>query len=123
MDSPASRLRRVLLGILVSMVFLTSISMGDGSLVILDEDISNADNRALAFPALAAISGLLLLAIRNAGGREYGNFFLDRWVSREQEEEMMSRLILEQEEAGVEKMGGAWAELEKVHLERRLEEE
>ena len=35
----------------------------------------------------------------------------------------MSRLILEQEEAGVEKMGGAWAELEKVHLERRLEEE
>jgi hypothetical protein len=36
---------------------------------------------------------------------------------------MMSRLKREQEEAGVEKMGGAWAELEKVHLERSLEEE
>ena len=69
MDSPAARLRRVLLGILVSMVFLTSISIGDGSLVILDGDISNADNRALTFPALAAVSGLLLLAIRNAEGR------------------------------------------------------
>ena len=112
MDSPAARLRRVLLGILVSMVFLTSISIGDGSLVILDGDISNVDN-----------SGLLLLAIRNAEGREYGSFFLDRWISREQEGDMISRLKLEQEEAGVEKMGGAWAELEKVHLEQRLEEE
>ncbi len=123
MDSPAARLRRVLLGILVSMVFLTSISIGDGSLVILDGDISNADNRALTFPALAVVSGLLLLAIRNAEGREYGSFFLDRWISREQEGDMISRLKLEQEEAGVEKMGGAWAELEKVHLEQRLEEE
>ena len=38
-------------------------------------------------------------------------------------DEMISRLKREQDEAGVEKMGGAWAELEKVHLERSLEEE
>jgi hypothetical protein len=91
--------------------------------VVLNEDISQEDNRALAFPALAVISGLLLLAMRNAEGRGYGGFFLDRWISREEEGEMMSRLKREQEEAGVEKMGGAWAELEKVHLERSLEEE
>ncbi len=123
MESPAIRLQRVLIGILISMVFLTSISIGDGSLVILNEDISQEDNRSLAFPALAVISGLLLLAMRNAEGRGYGEFFLDRWISREDEGDMMSRLKREQEEAGVEKMGGAWAELEKVHLERSLEEE
>ena len=36
---------------------------------------------------------------------------------------MIPRLKKEQEDAGVERMGGAWAELEKVHLEKSLEEE
>lgn len=110
-------------GVLISMIFITSISIGDGSLIILDEDISNEDKRSFAFPALAAICGLMLLGMRRAEGREHGRFFLDSWISRESEDEMISRLKREQDEAGVEKMGGAWAELEKVHLERSLEEE
>ena len=112
-----------MLGVLISMIFITSISIGDGSLIILDEDISNEDKRSFAFPALAAICGLMLLGRRRAEGREHGGFFLDSWISRESEDEMISRLKREQDEAGVEKMGGAWAELEKVHLERSLEEE
>ena len=112
-----------MLGVLISMIFITSISIGDGSLIILDEDISNEDKRSFAFPALAAICGLMLLGMRRAAGREHGGFFLDSWISRESEDEMISRLKREQDEAGVEKMGGAWAELEKVHLERSLEEE
>lgn len=123
MSSPSIRLRRVLQGVLISMIFITSISIGDGSLIILDEDISNEDKRSFAFPALAAICGLMLLGMRRAEGREHGGFFLDSWISRESEDEMISRLKREQDEAGVEKMGGAWAELEKVHLERSLEEE
>ena len=123
MSSPSIRLRRVLLGVLISMVFLTSISIGDGSLIILDGDFSNEDNRSFAFPALATICGLMLLAMKRADGIEHGGFFLDSWISRESEDEMISRLKREQDEAGVEKMGGAWAELEKVHLERSLEEE
>lgn len=123
MSSPSIRLRRVLLGVLISMIFITSISIGDGSLIILDEDISNEDKRSFAFPALAAICGLMLLGMRRAEGREHGEFFLDSWISRESEDEMISRLKREQDEAGVEKMGGAWAELEMVHLERSLEEE
>ena len=123
MSSPSIRLKRVLLGVLISMVFLTSISIGDGSLVILDEDFSYEDSRSFAFPALVAICGLILFAMRRADGREHGGFFLDSWISREPEDEMISRLKREQDEAGVEKMGGAWAELEKVHLERSLEEE
>ena len=123
MSSPSIRLRRVLLGVLISMVFLTSISIGDGSLIILDEDFSNEDNRSFVFPALATICALMLLAMSRADGREHGGFFLDSWISRESEDEMISRLKQEQDEAGIEKMGGAWAELEKVHLERSLEEE
>ena len=112
-----------MLGVLISMVFLTSISIGDGSLIILDEDFSNEDNRSFVFPALATICALMLLAMSRADGRDHGGFFLDSWISRESEDEMISRLKQEQDEAGIEKMGGAWAELEKVHLERSLEEE
>ena len=65
----------------------------------------------------------MLLSMSRADGREHGGFFLDSWISRESEDEMISRLKQEQDEAGIEKMGGAWAELEKVHLERSLEEE
>lgn len=123
MSSPSVQLRRVLLGVLISMVFLTSISIGDGSLIILDGDFSNEDRRSFAFPLFATVCGLMLLVMRRADGRDYGGFFLDSWISRESEDEMINRLKREQEEAGVEKLGGAWAELEKVHLERSLEEE
>ena len=48
---------------------------------------------------------------------------MDRWISRESEEEMISRLRVEQDEASVDEMGTAWAELEKGHLEESLGEE
>ncbi|MBP72862.1 MAG: hypothetical protein CMA70_04680 [Euryarchaeota archaeon] len=123
MDAPAVRLQRVLLGILISMVFLTSISIGDGSLVILDEDVSTEDSWAFVFPVVACICGLLLIAINRAGDSSYGSFFLDKWITREEEEEMISRLRKEQDDADVMKMSGAWAELEKDHLEKGLDEE
>lgn len=123
MESPATRLERVLLGVLIALVFLTSISMSDGMIVIFDEDFTMKDNRALVFPVLSILIGAFLLSLRNAAGREHGEFFLDSWISREREEEMIPRLKKEQEDAGVEKMGGAWAELEKEHLEKGLEEE
>ena len=81
------------------------------------------DKRALVFPFLSIIIGVFVLSLRNATAREHGEFFLDSWISREREEEMIPRLKREQEDASVEKMGGAWAELEKVHLEKSLEEE
>ena len=42
---------------------------------------------------------------------------------KRQEEEMLGRLRMEQEEADVSSMGSAWAEMEKDHLERTLGEE
>tara|TARA_B100000513_G_C11801140_1_gene151987 strand:+ start:71 stop:442 length:372 start_codon:yes stop_codon:yes gene_type:complete len=123
MESPATRLERVLLGVLIALVFLTSISITDGMIVIFNEDSTMEDKRALVFPFLSIIIAVFVLYLRNATGREHGEFFLDSWISREREEEMIPRLKREQEDASVEKMGGAWAELEKVHLEKSLEEE
>ena len=123
MESPATRLERVLLGVLIALVFLTSISITDGMIVIFNEDSTMEDKRALVFPFLSIIIGVFVLSLRNATGREHGGFFLDSWISREREEEMIPRLKREQEDASVEKMGGAWADLEKVHLEKSLEEE
>jgi len=123
MESPATRLERVLLGVLIALVFLTSISITDGMIVIFNEDSTMEDKRALVFPFLSIIIAVFVLYLRNAKGREHGEFFLDSWISREREEEMIPRLKREQEDASVEKMGGAWAELEKVHLEKSLEEE
>ena len=42
MESPATRLERVLLGVLIALVFLTAISISDGMIVIFDEDFNDA---------------------------------------------------------------------------------
>tara|TARA_B100000575_G_scaffold83920_1_gene66086 strand:+ start:19251 stop:19622 length:372 start_codon:yes stop_codon:yes gene_type:complete len=123
MESPATRLQRVLIGVVIALVFLTSISMSEGILVVFDNDLTMMDRRASVFPILSVLICVFILSLRRAMGREYGGFFLDPWISREDEEEMIARLKKEQEDTSVEKMGGAWAELEKVHLERSLEEE
>ena len=65
MESPATRLERVLLGVLIALVFLTAISMSDGMIVIFDEDFTMEDNRALVFPVLSIIIGVFVLSLRN----------------------------------------------------------
>ena len=67
MESPSSRLRRVLGGLCVALLFLTALSIEDGSLVVTDEDSSNNDELAMAFPILALIFGLLYFSISRAG--------------------------------------------------------
>ena len=63
MESPATRLERVLLGVLIALVFLTAISISDGMIVIFDEDFTMEDNRALVFPVLSIIILVFVLCL------------------------------------------------------------
>ena len=48
---------------------------------------------------------------------------MDKWISREKEDDMRSRLKQEQLEASGDSMGSGWSKMEKEHLEITLDEE
>ena len=122
-DSPASRVERVLIGLAVPLYLLTALAIADGRIVILSETGVNEDSMAYVFPALALLATLLYAYIQRTRGRPHGDSPLDRWFSRESEDEMRERLRQEQADADVSSMGSAWAVREKEHLERALGEE
>ena len=122
-DSPASRVERVLIGLAVPLYLLTALAIADGRIVILSETDVNEDPMAYVFPALALLATLLYAYIQRTRGRPHGDSPLDRWFSRESEDEMRERLRQEQTDADVSSMGSAWAVREKEHLERALGEE
>jgi len=123
MDSPASRVERVLIGLAVPLYLLTALAIADGRIVILSETDVNKDSMAYVFPALALLATLLYAYIQRTRDRPHGDSPLDRWFSRESEDEMRERLRQEQTDADVSSMGSAWAVREKEHLERALGEE
>ena len=122
-DSPASRVERVLIGLAVPLYLLTALAVADGRIVILSETDVNEDSMAYVFPALALLATLLYAYIQRTRDRPHGDSPLDRWFSRESEDEMRERLRQEQADADVSSMGSAWAVREKEHLERALGEE
>ena len=122
-DSPASRVERVLIGLAVPLYLLTALAIADGRIVILSETDVNEDSMAYMFPALALLATLLYAYIQRTRDRPHGDSPLDRWFSRESEDEMRERLRQEQADADVSSMGSAWAVREKEHLERALGEE
>ena len=69
------------------------------------------------------ISITLYSLLHFSKGKEHEKGFLDKWISREDEEEMRVRLKQEQLDASGDNMGAGWAEMEKKHLETKLEEE
>ena len=122
-DSPASRVERVLIGLAVPLYLLTALAIADGRIVILSETDVNEDSVAYVFPALALLATLLYAYIQRTRDWPHGDSPLDRWFSRESEDEMRERLRQEQTDADVSSMGSAWAVREKEHLERALGEE
>ena len=122
-ESPASRVERVLIGLAVPLYLLTALAIADGRIVILSDADVNEDSVAYVFPALALLATLLYAYIKRMGGRPHGDSPLDRWFSRESEDEMRERLRQEQADADVSSMGSAWAVREKEHLEHTLGEE
>jgi hypothetical protein len=72
---------------------------------------------------IALIGIFLLIIMHNSKEKEHENAFLDKWISREKEEDMRIRLKSEQEEASGDRMGSDWSKMEQKHLENNLDEE
>ena len=123
MDSAAGRVERVLIGFAVPLYLLTALAFAEGRIALLSDPGPNEDSWAVLFGSLAVLSTLLYAYIRYLGSKPHGSSPLDQVFSRESEEEMLSRLREEQQEADVTSMSSAWAEMEKDHLERTLGEE
>ena len=66
-DSPASRVERVLIGLAVPLYLLTALAIADGRIVILSETDVNKDSVAYVFPALALLATLLYAYIKEWG--------------------------------------------------------
>ncbi len=126
MDSPANRVQRILIGIVTAFILMTALAISEGLIQVLGcekELCLEQNNYALLFPIIALIGILLIISMYFSRNKEHEGVFLDKWISREKEEDMRSRLKQEQLEASGDSMGSGWSEMEKKHLESKLDEE
>ena len=126
MDSPANRIQRVLIGVTASFTLMTALAISEGLIKILDCDKNiciEPNNYVLIFPLITFIGAFLLIIMHYSKEKEHENAFLDKWISRENEDDMRIRLRKEQEEASGDSMSSDWSKMEKKHLEKNLDEE
>ena len=114
MESPSSRLARVLIGFILSLMVVVSI-------LVLDED--DYAIAVIGSTIAAAMAGILLVVIIAGRGRPHGVWLTDSWISREPEDEMLSRLERERDEASMKDLGSKWARMVMEHLEIKHSEE
>ena len=126
MDSPANRVQRILIGVILSFSLMTALAISEGLIRILGCDGNECveeNSFAFIFPIILFLSITLNLLLHFSKGKEHEKGFLDKWISREEEQEMRARLKQEQLDASGDNMGSGWSEMEKKHLETKLEEE
>lgn len=126
MDSPANRVQRILIGVILSFSLMTALAISEGLIRILGcdgNDCVEENNFAFIFPIILFLSITLYLLLHFSKGKEHEKGFLDKWISREEEDEMRARLKQEQLDASGDNMGSGWSEMEKKHLESKIEEE
>ena len=126
MDSPAARLQRVLIGIVIPAAFLTALALAEGRIELIgcEGDACHSTSEvALLLPGIVLLCLVGLGILRFSANRNYGDGVLDRWFSRESESIMRDRLEEERFEASDEGLGSRWAELEKKNLEDQYAEE
>ncbi len=117
MESPASRLTRLLVGFIIALLVLTSIS------ILNKGEFSLSDAKVAAPMVVSVAAGILLLVMVAGRKRPQGDWFTDSWISREPEDEMRSRLERERDEASMQDLGSKWARMEMEHLESKHGEE
>lgn len=126
MDSPANRVQRILVGMILSFSLMTALAISEGLIRIFGCDGSECleeNSYAFIFPIILLLSITLYLLLHFSKGKEHEKGILDKWISREEEDVMRSRLKQEQLDASGDNMGSGWSEMEKRHLETKLEEE
>ena len=126
MDSPANRVQRILVGMILSFSLMTALAISEGLIRIFGCDGSECleeNSFAFIFPIILLLSITLYLLLHYSKGKEHEKGILDKWISREEEDVMRSRLKQEQLDASGDNMGSGWSEMEKRHLETKLEEE
>ena len=126
MDSPANRVQRILVGMILSFSLMTALAISEGLIRIFGCDGSECleeNSFAFIFPIILLLSITLYLLLHFSKGKEHEKGILDKWISREEEDVMRSRLKQEQLDASGDNMGSGWSEMEKRHLETKLEEE
>lgn len=117
MESPASRLTRLLVGFIIALLVMASIS------ILNEGELSLSDAMVVIPVAMSIMAGILLLVMIAGRGRPQGGWFTDSWISREPEDEMRSRLERERDEASMQDIGSKWARMEMEHLESKHGEE
>jgi hypothetical protein len=125
-DSPANRVQRILIGVVAAFILMTALAISEGLIQVLGcekELCLDQNNYALLFPIIALIGIFLIVSMYFSRNKEHEGAFLDKWISREKEEDMRNRLKQEQLEASGDSMGSGWSEMEKRHLESKLDEE
>ena len=102
---------------------MTALAISEGLIQILGCEGSECLEEniyAFIFPIILLISIVLYLLLHFSKGKEHEKGILDRWISREEEDVMRSRLKQEQLDASGDNMGPGWSEMEKKHLELSL---
>ncbi len=117
MESPASRLTRLLIGFILALMVMASISVLNGG------ELSFSDTLVVAPIVIGVVACILLIVIVTGMNRPPGSWMTDPWISREPEDEMRSRLERERDEASMQDLGSKWARMEMEHLESKHGEE
>ncbi len=117
MEPPASRLTRLLVGFILSLIAVISIS------ILNEGGFSIADAMVAVSTLFAVLAGVLLAVIIAGGRRAHGSWITDSWISREPGDKMLSRIERERDEASMQDLGSKWAMMEMARLESKHGEE
>jgi len=124
-ESSGERLRRLLIGISLSLFLITALAMLDGRLFasgIEDEAITESP-LAVIVAVLAIVTAAFALLLNVAKDWPHDSLLIDKWFSREKEGAMRLRLEEEMEDASIANLGSSWARMEMKHLESKHSEE
>ena len=118
MDSPASRMSRLLSGFILCLLAVTSIAVVDGRFT----DFSELGVFSV-FCAISVLALIMLVSLAAGRGKEHGRWLTDSMISREAEDAMISRLEEERDEASMQGLSSKWVMMEMEHLESKHSEE